>query len=93
MWIGDEAYLYDANHFLITSLDLPANSEVVTASPEKPCLGLVLNLDLRTMAELISQGDLPLPGGAIRRPGHRHRHGHAAHHRAVQASAGFARRA
>lgn len=61
MWIGDEAYLYDANHFLITSLDLPANSEVVTASPAKPCLGLVLNLDLRTLAELISQGHLPLP--------------------------------
>jgi AraC-like DNA-binding protein len=61
MWIGDEAYLYDADHFLITSLDLPANSEVVAASPETPCLGLVLNLDLRTLAELISQGSLPPP--------------------------------
>lgn len=61
MWIGDEAYLYDTSRFLITSLDLPANSEVVTASPEEPCLGLVLKFDLRMLAELISQGILPPP--------------------------------
>jgi len=59
MWIGDGFYEYDADRFLITSLDIPANSEVVTASPERPCLGLVLNLDLRLLAELISQGNLP----------------------------------
>lgn len=61
MLVGGEAYPYDVNHFLITSLDLPANSQIVSASPEKPCLGLVLKLDLRIMAELIAQGSLPLP--------------------------------
>lgn len=61
MWVGEEGYLYDANHFLITSLDIPANSEVVSASPEQPCLGLGLKLDLKTLAELIAQGDLPPP--------------------------------
>ncbi len=61
MWVGDEGYLYDTDRFLITSLDIPANSEVVTASPEEPCLGLVLKLDLQTLAELISQGSLPPP--------------------------------
>lgn len=61
MWVGEEAYRYDADRFLITSLDLPANSEVVTASREKPCLGLVLKLDMQTLAELISQGNLPPP--------------------------------
>ncbi len=61
MLVGGEAYPYDANRFLITSLDLPANSQIVSASPEKPCLGLVLKLDLRIMAELIAQGGLPLP--------------------------------
>jgi len=66
MWVGEEGYLYDTNRFLITSLDIPANSEVVTASPEKPCLGLVLKLDLHTLAELISQGNLPSPA---ERPG------------------------
>ncbi len=61
MLVGGEAYPYDVNRFLITSLDLPANSQIVTASPDKPCLGLVLKLDLRIMAELIAQGGLPLP--------------------------------
>ena len=61
MLVGGEAYPYDVDRFLITSLDLPANSQVVTASPGKPCLGLVLKLDLRIMAELIAQGGLPFP--------------------------------
>ncbi len=61
MLVGGEAYPYDIHRFLITSLDLPANSQIVSASPEKPCLGLVLKLDLRIMAELIAQGGLPLP--------------------------------
>ena len=58
---GGEAYPYNINRFLITSLDIPANSQVVTASADNPCLGLTFRLDLRTMAELIAQGGLPLP--------------------------------
>lgn len=61
MWVGNEAYEYDTARFLITSLDIPANSEVLTASPERPCLGLVLSLDLRMLADLISQGHQPPP--------------------------------
>ncbi len=61
MLVGGEAYPYDIHRFLITSLDVPATSQIVSASPEKPCLGLVLKLDLRIIAELIAQGGLPLP--------------------------------
>jgi AraC-like DNA-binding protein len=59
LWVGGEAYRYDTSRFLVTSLDLPANSEVVLASPQQPCLGLTLQLDLRALAELIAQGNLP----------------------------------
>ncbi|PZW58180.1 AraC-like DNA-binding protein [Pseudomonas sp. URMO17WK12:I6] len=59
LWVGGEGYPYDTSRFLITSLDLPANSEVLVASSEQPCLGLTLKLDLRMLAELIVQGDLP----------------------------------
>ena len=59
--IGDYAYAYDPEHFLITSLDLPASSQVLAASPDQPCLGLVLRLDLRVIAELIAQSGLPPP--------------------------------
>ena len=53
------AYRYDTSRFLITSLDLPANSEVVVASPQRPCVGLTLKLDLRMVAELIAGGGFP----------------------------------
>ena len=64
MWFGGEAFPYDSGRFLITSLDIPANSEVVLASPAQPCLGLVLRLDLRLLAELIAQGCLAPPAPA-----------------------------
>lgn len=59
MWIGGRSYRYDPSNFLLTSLDLPADSEVLTASREAPCLGLNLKLDLRMIAELIAHGELP----------------------------------
>lgn len=61
MLVGGEAYPYDVSRFLLTTLDLPANSEVVDASPGQPCVGLVFKLDLRTVAELLAQGGLPFP--------------------------------
>lgn len=59
--IGDNAYVYDNTRFLVTSLDLPAKSGVLEASPEIPSLGLVFKLDLKVIAELISQNRLPPP--------------------------------
>jgi AraC-like DNA-binding protein len=59
MWVGGEAYPYGTDRFLLTSLDMPAQSEIIDASPEHPCLGLTLTLDLRVVAELIAQGSLP----------------------------------
>lgn len=61
MLIGDAAYAYDTERFLINSLDLPARSQVLDASPDEPCLGLVFKLNLRVMAELISQTRLAPP--------------------------------
>ncbi len=61
MLMGDDTYAYDCERFLIASLDIPASSEVVKASRERPCLGLVLKLDLRMMAELVAQSHLPPP--------------------------------
>lgn len=53
--VGGEGYAYDPERFLVTSLDLPANSEVIDASVSAPCVGLVLKLDIRLLAELIAQ--------------------------------------
>lgn len=59
--IGDRAYAYDSTRFLINALDIPASSQALEASPDKPCLGLVLKLDLRVIAELIAQNTLASP--------------------------------
>ena len=59
LWVGGEGYRYDPSRFLVTSLDLPANSEVMLASPEQPCVGLVLKLDVGMLAEILSKGGLP----------------------------------
>ncbi|MBS1155237.1 MAG: AraC family transcriptional regulator [Proteobacteria bacterium] len=59
--VGDHAYAYDTERFLINSLDVPASSQALEASADKPCLGLVLKLDLRIMAELIAHSGLQPP--------------------------------
>lgn len=58
MWVGGVAYAYDPTRFLLTSLDLPASSEVTEASEDQPCLGLAFKLDQRILAELVAQGEL-----------------------------------
>jgi AraC-like DNA-binding protein len=59
--LGDETYVYDAHHFLITSVDLPAVVQVIKASREKPYLGLILRLDQREMSQLMVDTNLPPP--------------------------------
>jgi AraC-like DNA-binding protein len=62
MFVGGEPHRYDASTFLVTSLDLPAQSQVIEAEPDMPCLGLSMKLDLRIMGELIAQTRLMPPG-------------------------------
>jgi len=61
MLVGEAAYSYDSDHLLVASHDVPASSEVLEASPQKPCVGLVVKLDLRILAELVTQASLPPP--------------------------------
>lgn len=58
--LGDEEYIYDANHYLITSVRLPVLTHITEASKETPLLGLVLKLDLRIVAQLMVDNDLPV---------------------------------
>jgi len=57
MVVGTDTYRYDPSRFLLTSLDMPARSEVLAASPDAPCLGLNFQLDLQIIAELVAQGN------------------------------------
>src|SRR5512134_1340788 len=35
--LGDDVFVYDHQHFLITSVDLPTIVQIIKASREKPC--------------------------------------------------------
>ncbi|AJE04842.1 AraC family transcriptional regulator [Geobacter pickeringii] len=59
--LGDDTYVYDAQHYLITSVHLPTVVQVVEASREKPYLGLMLKLDVREIAQLMGDSHLPPP--------------------------------
>jgi AraC-like DNA-binding protein len=59
--LGDDTYVYDADHFLITSLDLPVICQVIKASREKPYLSLLLKIDQRETSQLMADTSLPLP--------------------------------
>jgi len=57
--LGDDTYVYDVHHFLITSVDIPTVVQVIKASREKPCLSLLLKLDQREISQLMADSNLP----------------------------------
>jgi AraC-like DNA-binding protein len=59
--LGDDTFVYDEQHFLITSVDLPTVVQIIKASREKPCLGLILKLDQREISQLMVDSNLPSP--------------------------------
>ena len=59
--LGDDTFVYDQHHYLITSVHLPAVVQIVEASQEKPYLGLRLMLDLREISQLMVDSSLPQP--------------------------------
>lgn len=59
--LGDDTYVYDPLHYLITSLHLPAVFQIIEASPKKPYLGLRLTFDQREISQLMADSHLPPP--------------------------------
>ncbi|ABQ28518.1 AraC family transcriptional regulator [Geotalea uraniireducens] len=59
--LGDDSYVYDAHHYLITSVQLPTIVQIIEASPEKPYLGLRLKFDLKEISQLMMDSNLPQP--------------------------------
>jgi AraC-like DNA-binding protein len=53
VFLGPEAYEYDAAHMLVASVDLPVSAQVTRASPSEPLLGLKLELDPQRIADLL----------------------------------------
>lgn len=56
--LGEDSFVYDANHFLISSVDLPIIANIIEASEDKPYLGVIMELDLTEISQLIVDSEL-----------------------------------
>lgn len=59
--LGEDVFVYDAQNYLITSVDLPTIVQIIDASPDKPYLGLRLKLDMHEVSQLMVGSNLPAP--------------------------------
>ena len=62
VWLGDDRYRYDANHYLITAAALPIATRVTEASEDRPYLGVVLGLDTALVGSVMVEAGHPAPG-------------------------------
>ncbi|MFZ0661186.1 MAG: AraC family transcriptional regulator N-terminal domain-containing protein [Acidobacteriaceae bacterium] len=66
--LGGEEYLCEGGSFLLSSIDIPVQSQIVEASEEVPLLSMLFRLDMPTVREVLSRDDLPeIPATAHRR--------------------------
>lgn len=54
VYLGGKSFSYDAGNYLVTSLTIPTEVESY-ASPEEPLIGLVIDIDMPLLHELIAQ--------------------------------------
>jgi AraC-like DNA-binding protein len=57
--LGGTEYLCDGSSFLLSSIDVPAQSQIVEASEKTPLLSIFLRLDMPTVREVLSRDDIP----------------------------------
>jgi AraC-like DNA-binding protein len=59
--LGRTNYVFGQSQFLLTSVELPIVSQVVTASDENPYLAFFLKLDMSIVRDILRTEDLPAP--------------------------------
>jgi AraC-like DNA-binding protein len=59
--VGGTTHICDGSNFLLTSVDLPVESQITGASPDKPYLALVLKLEMPVVREILSQEEFLQP--------------------------------
>ncbi len=57
--LGSERFTYKENTLVVTSIDIPTVGSIIEASPEKPFMTLILELDNYVIGRLLSQADYP----------------------------------
>jgi AraC-like DNA-binding protein len=59
--VGGTTHLCDGSSFLLTSVDLPVESQIIKASKSEPYLALVLKLEMPVVREILSQEEFLTP--------------------------------
>ncbi|WP_243359503.1 AraC family transcriptional regulator [Fundidesulfovibrio terrae] len=54
VYLGDDVYVYDPDHYLVLSVPLPAECEA-TVSEDEPLLSMVVDIDMGMLGGIISQ--------------------------------------
>jgi AraC-like DNA-binding protein len=67
--LGGTIYFCDGTSFLLSSIDVPAESQIIEASEEVPLLSMFLRLDMPTVREVVSREELPEPETQIQSRG------------------------
>ncbi|HEY6386060.1 MAG TPA: AraC family transcriptional regulator [Candidatus Acidoferrum sp.] len=67
--LGETEYVCDSSSFLLSSIDVPAKSQIVEASEKTPLLVMFLRFDMPIVREMLSQEDLPEAKGVPHRQG------------------------
>lgn len=63
VFLGDERYVYDSGRYLLVTAELPIAGHVVEASPERPYLGLRLQLDPALVSSVMVEAGHVAPRG------------------------------
>ena len=53
LYLGDKKYTYNENSYLIGTVKMPVESELIECSLDNPCLGMMINLDANIIGELL----------------------------------------
>lgn len=61
IFIGDNSYRYDDEHYMIATVELPITGRVAEATKEKPYLALRLDLDPALVSSVMVESGLPQP--------------------------------
>jgi AraC-like DNA-binding protein len=59
--LGGTEYICSAGQFLLSSIDVPVESQIVEASEGAPLLSMLLRLEMPMVREILSRDDLPEP--------------------------------
>src|SRR5215467_5463706 len=66
---GDDRLVYDAARFVVAAVDLPVTGVVLDATPDRPYLCVMLQIDMPELASLLLDIETPAHGDAAGRRG------------------------